>query len=139
MSEFRTDLVISVRADGLAIGNEHLEVGSGCAKSGIGLAVPRSPNAPYDYAGLRRCLTRIRADAFSNGAFELTSTSTAEPSTPYETIMKVIDAVAKTDDGDDLIPDLDLALAPRRWHVVTSSTDDDHARASGGRLTVGAR
>jgi biopolymer transport protein ExbD len=67
-------------------------LGAGCESSGSGLAVGRSENGDYDFAGLRACAERIRSSA-SNSDGEREVVITANPEVEFQTIVRAMDAL----------------------------------------------
>jgi biopolymer transport protein ExbD len=102
-------LTIIVVPDGFSIKARGGNIAPGCDDAGPGLAVPKKNN-DYDYAKLTQCATKLKALApeFKD---EMQVTISANPQIPYQAVIGTMDAVRRSDKGDDLFPEVNFGLA----------------------------
>jgi biopolymer transport protein TolR len=90
------NLTVTVAANGFIIG------GSGAVIP----PVPKLPNGQYDFDGLTNKLTEIKRDV-AHG--ETKATFNADAYTPYELVIKTLDAMREDKAGKALFPDIIFA------------------------------
>lgn len=102
-------LTVTIVQDGFSVKARGGNVATGCEGVGAGLAVPRRGGA-FDYDALKGCVSRLKA---SSPAFadESGVTITANPGIPYDVLVATMDAVRTSERGDDLFPEVSLAVA----------------------------
>src|SRR5450755_1190438 len=93
-------LTILIVPEGFSMKAKGGNVAPGCDSLGGGLAVGKA-GGEYDYAGLNRCVTKLKnsSDAFAE---ETTVTLSANPNIPYQAVISAIDAVRETSEGKEL-------------------------------------
>lgn len=103
-------LTILIVPDGFSVKARGGNVAPGCKDAGSGLAVGKTPQGEYDYDGLNRCVAGLKrsSDKFAE---ETNVTISANPNIPYQAVISTMDAIRKTDTGDDLFPDVNFGLA----------------------------
>ena len=87
-------------------------IGEGCQGAGSGMAVGlRSGDGPpdYDYASLTQCAKRLK-NQVPEAADETAATITANKDIPYQVIISTIDAIRRSDDGQELFPDINFGV-----------------------------
>ena len=85
-------------------------IGEGCQGPGAGLAVGlRSGTADYDYSALTACAKRLK-NQVPEAADETAATLTANANIPYQAIIGTVDAIRKSDDGQQLFPDINFGV-----------------------------
>ncbi len=85
-------------------------IGEGCQGPGAGLAVGlRSGSSDYDYAALTACAKRLK-NQVPEAADETAATLTANANIPYQAIIGTVDAIRKSDDGQELFPDINFGV-----------------------------
>jgi biopolymer transport protein ExbD len=85
-------------------------IGEGCTGPGAGLAVGiKSGTNDYDYASLTTCAKRLK-NQVPEAADETAATLTANANIPYQVIIGTIDAIRKSDDGQELFPDINFGV-----------------------------
>jgi biopolymer transport protein TolR len=102
-------LTVLVVQDGFSLKASGGNVAPGCADSGAGLAVPKR-GAEYDYEALKACAVRLKASAPSF-AEERDVTISANAQVPYDVVIATLDAMRRTDNGNDLFPTVSFAVA----------------------------
>ena len=102
-------LTVIVVPDGFSIKARGGNIAPGCSDSGPGLAVPKKNN-DYDYAQLQSCAVKLKAlsPEFKD---EMQVTISANPQIPYQAVIGAMDALRKSDKGEDLFPDVNFGLA----------------------------
>jgi biopolymer transport protein ExbD len=102
-------LTIIVVPDGFSIKARGGNIAPGCDDAGPGLAVPKKNNE-YDYAKLNQCAAKLKALApeFKD---EMQVTISANPQIPYQAVIGTMDAVRRSDKGEDLFPEVNFGLA----------------------------
>jgi len=103
-------LTVLIVPDGFSLKASGGNVAPGCnSGTGDGLAVVKV-GSNYDYEGLRSCVTRLK---LANEAFkdESSVTLSANPNIPYQVLISTMDAIRKTENGDELFPDVNFGLA----------------------------
>lgn len=107
--EARTlNLSVFIVNDGFSLKASGGNIAPGCERPGSGLAVPKQGDA-YDFASLTRCAKRLK-DASPEFKDETQVTITANPGTDYQTIVNTMDALRRTEDGEDLFPDVHFGV-----------------------------
>ncbi len=101
-------LVVMIVNDGFSIKAAGGNVASGCQDRGPGIAVPKL-NGKYDYPALTKCVARLK---HSNPDFndEHQAYVAANPSTPYQDLIDVIDAVRATPEGETLFDEINFKV-----------------------------
>jgi biopolymer transport protein TolR len=87
-------------------------IGEGCSGPGSGMAVGlRSADGrqDYDYPALTQCATRLKHQV-PEAAEETAATLTANKDVPYQVIISTIDAIRRSDDGQELFPDINFGV-----------------------------
>jgi biopolymer transport protein TolR len=85
-------------------------IGEGCQGPGPGLAVGlRSGSTDYDYSSLTSCAKRLK-NQVPEAADETAATLTANANIPYQVIIGTVDAIRKSDDGQQLFPDINFGV-----------------------------
>ena len=85
-------------------------IGEGCQGPGAGLAVGlRSGTSDYDYSALTACAKRLK-NQVPEAADETAATLTANANIPYQAIIGTVDAIRKSDDGQELFPDINFGV-----------------------------
>jgi biopolymer transport protein TolR len=86
-------------------------IGEGCQGPGSGVAVGLTPDAPqtYDYAKLSACAKGLK-NQVAEAADETSATLTANNDIPYQVIISTMDAIRKSDDGQELFPDVNFGV-----------------------------
>jgi biopolymer transport protein ExbD len=87
-------------------------IGDGCQGPGSGVAVGLKPSGgqqDYDYASLTSCAKRLK-NQVAEAADETAATLTANKDIPYQVIISTIDAIRRSDDGQELFPDINFGV-----------------------------
>jgi biopolymer transport protein TolR len=102
------NLTVIIVNDGFSIKAAGGNVAPGCQDRGSGLAVPKL-NGKYDYAALTKCVARLK---HSNPDFrdENQVFLSANPGTPYQDLIDVIDAVRATPEGEVLFDEVNFKV-----------------------------
>jgi biopolymer transport protein TolR len=103
------NLTILIVNDGFSMKAAGGNVAPGCTGPGPGIAIPKR-NGRYDYASLNSCATKLKA-ASPDFAGESQFYVTGNPSTDYQTIISVIDALrTDPDSGRTLFTDVNFKV-----------------------------
>lgn len=97
------NLAVFVVNEGFSLKASGGNIATGCSAPGPGLAVPKAGNE-YDYATLTDCAKRLK-DSSPDFRDETQVILTANPGIDYQTIIRAIDALRRTKDGEELFPD----------------------------------
>jgi biopolymer transport protein ExbD len=102
------NLTVFIVNDGFSIKASGGNIAPGCEQPGTGITIPKK-NAQYDYEGLNACAARLKkaSPAFAD---ETQVSITANPSTEYQVIVSVIDAVRATSQGEALFEDVNFKV-----------------------------
>ncbi|HEY3234341.1 MAG TPA: biopolymer transporter ExbD [Polyangiaceae bacterium] len=92
------NLTVLVVNDGFSIKAAGGNVAPGCQGPGAGIAIPKQ-GGKYDYRALNRCVSSLK-NSSADFKDENQVYITANPGTPYEIIIGVIDAVRATRSGE---------------------------------------
>ena len=87
-------------------------IGEGCQGPGSGVAVGMKTTdgvQDYDYAALTTCAKRLK-NQVPEAAEETAATLTANKDVPYQVIVSTIDAIRRSDDGQELFPDINFGV-----------------------------
>ncbi len=88
-------------------------IGEGCQGTGSGIAVGLKPGASgapdYDYASLTACAKRLK-NQVPDAAEERNATLTGNHDTPYRVIISTMDAIRKSEDGQELFPEVNFGV-----------------------------
>jgi len=87
-------------------------IGEGCQGIGSGVAVglkTTDGREDYDYSSLKSCAKRLK-NQVPEAADETAATLTANANIPYQVIISTIDAIRKSDDGQELFPDINFGV-----------------------------
>jgi biopolymer transport protein ExbD len=87
-------------------------IGEGCQGMGSGVAVglkTTDGRQDYDYTSLTACAKRLK-NQVPEAADETAATLTANANIPYQVIISTIDAIRKSDDGQELFPDINFGV-----------------------------
>lgn len=107
-------LTITIVPDGFSVKAKGGNVATGCNDIGPGLAVGKAANEEgrqdYDYKSLNGCVKKLKtsSDDFKD---EQQVVITANPEIPYQTVVSTIDAVRRTEEGEDLFPEVNFGAA----------------------------
>ena len=102
-------LTVLVVPDGFSVKAKGGNIAAGCTDTGAGLAVPKR-GADYDYDALKACAVRLKASA-SSFADEKDVTISANAQVPYDVVIATLDAMRRTDNGDELFPTVSFGVA----------------------------
>lgn len=102
-------LTVLVVPDGFSVKAKGGNVAPGCTDTGAGLAVPKR-GTEYDYEALKACAVKLKASA-PIFADERDVTISANAQVPYEVVIATLDAMRKTDDGNELFPTVSFGVA----------------------------
>ena len=107
-------LTITIVPEGFSVKAKGGNVATGCDDIGPGLAVGKAPNdqgmQDYDYRKLTACVRKLK-NSSEDFKDENQVVITANPEIPYQTVVGVIDAVRRTDEGEDLFPEVNFGAA----------------------------
>jgi biopolymer transport protein TolR len=87
-------------------------IGDGCQGPGSGVAVGlrnTEGRQDYDYPSLTVCAKRLK-NQVPEAADETAATLTANKDIPYQVIVSTIDAIRRSDDGQELFPDINFGV-----------------------------
>jgi biopolymer transport protein ExbD len=87
-------------------------IGEGCQGPGSGVAVglkTADGQQDYDYPSLTACAKRLK-NQVEEAASETGATLTANKDVPYQVIVSTIDAIRRSDDGQELFPDINFGV-----------------------------
>ncbi len=85
-------------------------IGEGCQGPGAGVAVGlKSGSTDYDYSLLTTCAKRLK-NQVPEAADETAATITANKDIPYQVIIGTVDAIRRSDDGQELFPDINFGV-----------------------------
>jgi biopolymer transport protein ExbD len=101
-------LTLTLTSGGIAMKAAGGNMAPGCEEVGGGIAIGKLGD-DYDYAALRKCATRLH-DSSPDYAGETTVTIAANPNVPLQAVVNAAQAVSKTQEGADLLPDLRLGV-----------------------------
>ena len=93
------NLTVSVGATGFTV----------AASGGVLPIIPKLPNGQYNYPGLTTKLKEIKSNP--DNATETKANFNADASTPYDVVIATLDAMRRTDSGDDLFPQVSFGVA----------------------------
>ncbi|MCL2449829.1 MAG: biopolymer transporter ExbD [Polyangiaceae bacterium] len=90
-------------------------IGEGCEGPGSGVAVglkTADGQQDYDYASLTACAKELKTRALhvDEAANETMATITANKDVPYQVVISTIDAIRRSDDGQELFPDINFGV-----------------------------
>ena len=102
------NLAVFVVNEGFSLKASGGNIATGCTAPGPGLAVPKTGN-DYDYAGLTDCAKKLK-DASADFKDETQVTITANPGIDYQTLVRAIDALRRSKEGEDLFPDVHFGV-----------------------------
>ena len=108
-SESSLGLTVLVVPEGFSVKAKGGNVAPGCSDTGGGLAVPKR-GAEYDYEALKACAVRLKASA-ATFADERDVTISANAQVPYDVVIATLDAMRRTDNGDELFPKVSFGVA----------------------------
>jgi biopolymer transport protein TolR len=102
-------LTVIVVPEGFSLKARGGNVAPGCADTGSGLAVPKR-GADYDYDALKACAVKLKATAatYKDDRDVLIS---ANAQVPYDVVIATLDAMRRTDSGDELFPQVSFGVA----------------------------
>jgi len=83
-------------------------IAPGCNDAGAGIAVPKV-GGRYDFAALAACAARLKGSS-ADFADETQATITANPGIDYQTLIRAIDALRRSKEGEDLFPDVHFGV-----------------------------
>jgi len=84
-------------------------IGEGCQGPGAGVAVGLSGGQDYDYPALTACADRLKHQV-PEAADETAATLTANKDIPYQVIIGTVDAVRRSERGEELFPDINFGV-----------------------------
>lgn len=102
------NLTVLITGDGISVKTSAGNIATGCESIGAGVTVPAVNNA-HDYPELTRCARELKRQN-ERFADETQVTLTANPDVDYQTVVNVIDALRRDDDGI-LFPDVHFGVA----------------------------
>jgi biopolymer transport protein ExbD len=102
------NLSVLVVNDGFSMKAAGGNIAAGCQTAGTGLAVPKA-GGEYDYAGLATCAKRLK-DAAPDFKDETQVTITANPGIDYQIVVRTIDALRQSKEGEQLFPDVHFGV-----------------------------
>ena len=102
-------LTVLVVPEGFSLKARGGNVAPGCVDTGAGLAVPKR-GSDYDYDALKACAVKLKAAA-STYKDERDVLISANPQVPYDVVIATLDAMRRTDSGDDLFPQVSFGVA----------------------------
>jgi biopolymer transport protein TolR len=108
-TETSLGLSVLVVPDGFSIKAKGGNVAPGCGDSGSGLAVPKRGD-DYDYVALKACAAKLKAQV-PGATAERDVVISANPQVPYQVVIATLDAVRRTDNGDELFPNVTFGVA----------------------------
>jgi len=108
-SEPNLGLAVLVVPEGFSVKAKGGNVAPGCVDTGGGLAVPKR-GTDYDYDALKACAVKLKASA-STFADERDVLISANAQVPYDVVIATLDAMRRTNDGDDLFPEVSFGVA----------------------------
>jgi len=83
-------------------------IGEGCQGPGAGVAVGLS-GPDYDYPALTACADRLKHQV-PEAADETAATLTANKDIPYQVIIGTVDAIRRSEKGEELFPDINFGV-----------------------------
>jgi biopolymer transport protein ExbD len=102
-------LSVLVVPDGFSVKAKGGNVAPGCMDTGSGIAVPKR-GTEYDYESLKACAVKLKASA-APFADERDVLISANAQVPYDVVIATLDAMRRTDNGDDLFPQVSFGVA----------------------------
>lgn len=102
-------LTVLVVPDGFSLKARGGNVAPGCNDTGPGIAIPKR-EGDYDYDALKVCAAKLKG-ASPDFKDEIGVTISANPPIPYQVVISTMDAVRKTEAGDDLFPEVSFGIA----------------------------
>jgi biopolymer transport protein ExbD len=103
------NLAVLVADGGFSLKAAGGNIATGCNAPGPGFAVPKASNGDYDYANLTDCAKKLK-DASPDFKDETQVTITANGGIDYQTVVRVIDALRRSKEGEDLFPDVHFGV-----------------------------
>jgi len=103
------ELTVLVVPEGFSVKAKGGNVAPGCTDTGGGLAVPKR-GTEYDYESLKACAVKLKASS-STFADERDVLISANAQVPYDVVIATLDAMRRTDNGDDLFPQVSFGVA----------------------------
>ena len=83
-------------------------IGEGCQGPGAGVAVGLS-GQDYDFPALTACADRLKHQV-PEAADETAATLTANKDIPYQVIIGTVDAIRRSEKGEELFPDINFGV-----------------------------
>jgi len=102
------NLAVFVVNEGFSLKASGGNIATGCTSPGPGLAVPKD-GSNYNYAGLTDCAKKLK-EASPDFKDETQVTITANPGIDYQTLIRAIDALRRSKEGEDLFPDVHFGV-----------------------------
>jgi biopolymer transport protein ExbD len=102
-------LTVMVVGEGFSLKAQGGNVAPGCNGAGSGIAIPRK-NGEYDYSGLTACANKLK-HASPDFADETHVVIAPNPNVPYQIVVSTMDALRTADDGHELFPEVNFAVA----------------------------
>ena len=102
------NLAVVIVNEGISLKASGGNVAPGCSGVGTGYTIGKAGN-DYDYAGLTDCAKKLK-DTSPDFKDETQVTITANNGIDYQTIIRVIDALRRSKDGDDLFTDVHFGV-----------------------------
>jgi biopolymer transport protein TolR len=109
------NLTVTIVPDGFSVKARGGNVAPGCNDLGPGLAVSKATSSSsgqfdYNYAQLTECVKKLKhlSDDFKD---EVQVALTANPEIPYQVVVRTTDAVRRTEDGEELFPEVLFGVA----------------------------
>lgn len=102
------NLTVLIVNEGFAIKAAGGNVAPGCQGAGPGIAIALR-GSEYDYTSLTECAARLKR-ASPDFADETQVSISANPGTPYQSVISTIDALRSTPQGDPLFTDVHFGV-----------------------------
>jgi biopolymer transport protein ExbD len=102
------NLAVVVSTGGFSLKAAGGNIATGCAAPGPGYTVPKN-GVDYDFPALTDCAKKLK-DASPDFKDETQATITADNNIEYQTIIRVMDALRRSKEGEDLFPDIHFGV-----------------------------
>src|SRR5262245_9208005 len=102
------NLSVLIANEGISLKASGGNIAPGCSGVGQGYAISKAGN-DYDYASLTDCAKKLK-DASADFKDETQVTITANNGVDYQTLIRVIDALRRSKEGEDLFPDVHFGV-----------------------------
>ncbi len=102
------NLAVFIANEGISLKASGGSIAPGCSGIGTGYTIAKAGN-DYDYGGLTDCAKKLK-DASADFKDETQVTITANNGVDYQTLIRVIDALRRSKEGEDLFPDVHFGI-----------------------------